>query len=94
MRPFKGIICDDISEFESHMPSHAVRLCGSCVTCGEMRDSLELTSAAPRGAPLFTCFGSANEGLPRNPNIPFYYETKPDAFDYTPNPASRPSRRG
>jgi transposase len=26
MRPFKGIICDDISEFESFMPSHAVRL--------------------------------------------------------------------
>jgi hypothetical protein len=24
LRPFKGIICDDISEFESHMPSHAV----------------------------------------------------------------------
>ena len=24
-RPFKGIICDDISEFESYMPSHAVR---------------------------------------------------------------------
>src|SRR5262249_32536492 len=24
-RLFKGIICDDISEFESHMPSHAVR---------------------------------------------------------------------
>jgi hypothetical protein len=23
-RPFKGIICDDISEFESDMPSHAV----------------------------------------------------------------------
>jgi hypothetical protein len=23
-RPSKGIICDDISEFESHMPSHAV----------------------------------------------------------------------
>ena len=23
-RPFKRIICDDISEFESHMPSHAV----------------------------------------------------------------------
>src|SRR6516164_6531465 len=23
-RAFKGIICDDISEFESHMPSHAV----------------------------------------------------------------------
>jgi hypothetical protein len=25
-RSFKGIICDDISEFESHMPSHAVVL--------------------------------------------------------------------
>jgi hypothetical protein len=24
-RPFKGIICDDISEFESYHPSHAVR---------------------------------------------------------------------
>jgi hypothetical protein len=24
MRPFKGIICDDISEFESYMASHAV----------------------------------------------------------------------
>ena len=24
-RAFKGIICDDISEFESYMPSHAVR---------------------------------------------------------------------
>src|SRR6516162_2599509 len=24
-RLFKGIICDDISEFESYMPSHAVR---------------------------------------------------------------------
>src|SRR5882724_10690050 len=23
-RSFKGIICDDVSEFESHMPSHAV----------------------------------------------------------------------
>ena len=26
LRPFKGIICDDISEFESYMPSHAVGL--------------------------------------------------------------------
>jgi hypothetical protein len=24
VRPFKGIICDDISEFESHMPSQPV----------------------------------------------------------------------
>jgi hypothetical protein len=25
VRAFKGIFCDDISEFESYMPSHAVR---------------------------------------------------------------------
>jgi hypothetical protein len=25
LRSYKGIICDDISEFESRMPSHAVR---------------------------------------------------------------------
>ena len=30
-RLFKGIICDDISEFESHMPSHAVGLCGAFI---------------------------------------------------------------
>jgi hypothetical protein len=29
-RSFKGIICDDISEFESSHPSHAVSLCGLC----------------------------------------------------------------
>jgi hypothetical protein len=25
VQPFKGIFCDDISEFESYMPSQAVR---------------------------------------------------------------------
>jgi len=42
VRSLNGTFCDDISEFESYMASHAVRLCGSCVTCEEMRDSLEL----------------------------------------------------
>jgi hypothetical protein len=26
-QPFKGILCDDVSEFESCRPSHAVGLC-------------------------------------------------------------------
>jgi hypothetical protein len=26
VRPFKGLFCDDISEFESYHPSHAVGL--------------------------------------------------------------------
>jgi len=36
--------------------------------------------------PLFTCFGSANEGLPLNPRDAFYYQTTPDFFGFTANP--------
>jgi cytochrome c peroxidase len=36
--------------------------------------------------PVFTCFGSANEGLPKNPRVSFYYESTPDAFGFTLNP--------
>jgi cytochrome c peroxidase len=35
--------------------------------------------------PLFTCHGSANEGLPLNPRIALFYESRPDAFGFTPN---------
>jgi cytochrome c peroxidase len=36
--------------------------------------------------PLFTCHGFANEGLPINPGLPLYYESRPDGFGFTPNP--------
>jgi len=36
---------------------------------------------------LFTCFGSANLGLPLNPRDAIYYQDKPDPFGFTPNPA-------
>ena len=36
--------------------------------------------------PLFTCHGFANEGLPLNPRDSIYYESRPDAFQFTPNP--------
>jgi cytochrome c peroxidase len=36
--------------------------------------------------PLFTCFGSANLGLPLNPRDAFYYQTTPDFFGFTANP--------
>src|SRR6266704_297140 len=38
------------------------------------------TSHAATVNPLFTCFGSANEGLPLNPRDAFYYQTTPDFF--------------
>jgi cytochrome c peroxidase len=36
--------------------------------------------------PLFTCFGSANEGLPLNPRNTIYYQTTPDPFGFIANP--------
>src|SRR5438067_407193 len=44
------------------------------------------TSHAATVNPVFTCFGSANEGLPLNPRNAFYYQTTPDFFGFTPNP--------
>jgi cytochrome c peroxidase len=44
------------------------------------------TGATADVTPVFTCFGSANEGLPKNPRNSFYYESTPDAFGFTLNP--------
>jgi cytochrome c peroxidase len=35
---------------------------------------------------VFTCLGYANEGLPLNPRLPLFYESRPDRFGFTPNP--------
>src|SRR5260370_29330037 len=43
------------------------------------------TGARADTQPLFTCFGYANLGLPLNPRIALFYETKPDRFGFTPN---------
>ncbi len=44
------------------------------------------TGASAATEPLFTCFGSANLGLPLNPRDAFYYQDKPDRFGFTGNP--------
>jgi cytochrome c peroxidase len=44
------------------------------------------SSATAQVNSLFTCFGSANEGLPLNPRVAFYYETKPDSYGFIANP--------
>src|SRR6266404_1834325 len=44
------------------------------------------TGATASLKPIFTCFGSANEGLPLNPRDAFYYQTTPDFFGFTGNP--------
>jgi cytochrome c peroxidase len=63
--------------------------CNSCHVDGRgttLLRSLTDTGKAAMQNPLFTCFGSANEGLPLNPRNAFYYQTRPDAHGFTPNP--------
>jgi cytochrome c peroxidase len=66
--------------------------CNSCHLDGRStapaptKTSAEDTGVAANVTPVFTCFGSANEGLPKNPRDSFYYETTPDSFGFTPNP--------
>jgi cytochrome c peroxidase len=63
--------------------------CNSCHLDGRgttLKPGQSDTSATAMVNPLFTCFGSANEGLPLNPRVAFYYETKPDSYGLIPNP--------
>jgi cytochrome c peroxidase len=46
----------------------------------------EDTGAAASTRPLFTCFGYANLGLPKNPRDAFYYQFTPDSLGFTGNP--------
>jgi cytochrome c peroxidase len=65
---------------------------GNCNSCHLDARSTTLmpgqtdTGNQPGGAPVFTCFGSANEGLPLNPRNAFYYQTTPDSFGFIGNP--------
>jgi cytochrome c peroxidase len=54
---------------------------GTALTPGQSDNSM-----AAQANPLFTCFGSANEGLPLNPRNAFFYQTTPDFVGFTANP--------
>ncbi len=63
--------------------------CNSCHLDGRgtaLKAGQTDSSTAAMVNPLFTCFGSANEGVPLNPRDAIYYETKPDHYGYVPNP--------
>ncbi|HEX3374676.1 MAG TPA: cytochrome c peroxidase [Edaphobacter sp.] len=63
--------------------------CNSCHLDGRgttLKSNQADTSSADMVNPLFTCFGSANEGVPLNPRDAFYYQTKPDSYGFTANP--------
>ena len=67
--------------------------CNSCHVDGRGTTSTRLNpgfnpdhSKTASTSPKFTCFGSANEGLPLNPRNAFYYQTTPDSFGFIANP--------
>jgi cytochrome c peroxidase len=63
--------------------------CNSCHLDGRGTTSPKFQpdhSKTASTTPLFTCFGSANEGLPLNPRDAFYYQTTPDSFGFIGNP--------
>src|SRR3984893_11440263 len=64
--------------------------CNSCHVDGRgttlQPGQVDTSTTATANPPLFTCFGSANEGLPLHPRDAFYYQTRPDSFGFTPNP--------
>jgi cytochrome c peroxidase len=64
--------------------------CNSCHVDGRgttlMPGQVDTSTTATANPPLFTCFGSANEGVPLNPRNAFYYQTTPDSFGFIGNP--------
>jgi cytochrome c peroxidase len=58
--------------------------CNQCHLSGNAINSTGLGAADL--APLFTDFTSANIGIPRNREIPYYCESRPDQFGYVANP--------
>jgi cytochrome c peroxidase len=69
--------------------------CNSCHLDGRSTAPTPANGAAPNGMdtgaaadtrPVFTCFGSANLGLPLNPRDAIYYQNTPDFFGFTANP--------
>jgi cytochrome c peroxidase len=65
---------------------------GNCNSCHVDGRSTNLTpgqmdtGTTASVQPLFTCHGFANEGLPLNPRVSIFYESRPDAFGFTLNP--------
>jgi cytochrome c peroxidase len=64
--------------------------CNSCHVDGRgttlQPGEVDTSNTATANPPVFTCFGSANEGLPLNPRNAFYYQTTPDSFGFIGNP--------
>src|SRR2546425_3534264 len=65
---------------------NSCHLAGGSTAPAPTAPASEDTGVAAQVNPLFTCFGSANEGLPLNPRDAIYYQNTPDSFGFTANP--------
>jgi cytochrome c peroxidase len=54
---------------------------GTTLNAASSPDNSKTADAAPK----FTCFGSANEGLPLNPSDAIYYQNTPDFYGFVAN---------
>jgi cytochrome c peroxidase len=76
-------------EMAGYQLFHGKANCNSCHLDGRgttLKAGQTDTSTAAQVNPVFTCFGSANEGLPLNPRDAFFYQTTPDFLGFTANP--------
>jgi cytochrome c peroxidase len=69
-----------------HLDGRSTECTAQKYGCSTQSSSLTDTGTKALVRPVFTCFGSANEGLPLNPRVAYFYENKPDQYGYTPNP--------
>jgi cytochrome c peroxidase len=85
----KGNATLSTDEMAGYKLFHGKGNCNSCHLDGRgttLTPNLTDTSDEALVTPMFTCFGSANEGLPLNPRDAFYYQTTPDSFGFIGNP--------
>ncbi len=79
-----------VSTFTSKFDANGKGNCNSCHVDGRgttlTPGEVDTSNTATANPPVFTCFGSANEGLPLNPRNAFYYQTTPDSFGFIGNP--------
>jgi hypothetical protein len=91
-RAFKGIICDDVSEFESDMPSHAVGL-------SEIRSRTENErgdyKAEEDPRPVSVCSPGRHKKMDRDPQTHRESQSKPNQIANRPTPGttSNPANR-
>jgi len=60
--------------------------CNSCHLDGTATSQAQSAATPANVRPMFTDFTYNNIGLPKNLNLPWYYENTPDQFGFTGNP--------